>query len=378
MRVLLNGINAISAGGKSVIKNITKNIVRISPDINFDLVLPQGEGFDHWTSRKNMEIHLKRNIGNRTIGRLIDLHFNISYWCRKYKSDICFTLGDIGPIKLGIPHIVLLQQAIILYNDPNYERYWSFGEKIKFKYTRWHFAKMAPNCNIISVQSPNMAEKLEKMYNVQKNKIIVITSTLPGEYNDIITSKPHNGMKNIDKPCRLLFLSAGYPHKNYAILPEVAIEINKRGLSNKIHIFLTLDESKKYTKKVLKTIAPYYDIITNLGQIKTDDVPSAYKAANGLFIPSLVESFGLIYLEAMRYNCPIITSDRDFSKWICGDLAMYFDPLDATSIVNTIEKFIDETPILNYNKRALKKLSWFPNSWEDVAMEYLKIIKTLK
>ncbi len=375
MRVLLNGINAMSAGGKTVIRNITKNIIKISPDINFDLVLPQNQGFDHWASSKNAEIHLKRNIGNRTIGRLIDLHFNISFWCRKYKSNICFTLGDIGPIKLGIPHIVLLQQAIILYNDYNFERYWSLGEKLKFNYLRWHFAKMAPNCNIISVQSPIMAERLERNYNVPKNKIKVIASTFSGVYNDLISNKAHAMMRNIDKPCRLLFLSAGYPHKNFAILPKVAIEIKKRGLNNKIHIFLTLDVSKKYTKKVLKTIEPYSSFISNLGQLTKDEVPCVYKEAEALFMPTLVESFGLIYLEAMHYKCHILTSDRDFSRWMCGECAMYFDPLDSISIVDTIEKYIKNPPLPEYGENVTQRLNNFPKSWKKVTEKYVEVIK---
>jgi glycosyltransferase involved in cell wall biosynthesis len=375
MRILLNGINAISAGGKSVIKNITENIATISPDIDFDLVLPQDQGFDHWDSTQNMKIHLKKIIGNRTIGRLLDLHYNISFWCRKYKSDICFTLGDIGPIKLNIPHVVLLQQAIILYNDYNYEKYWSLLEKIKFNYTRWHFSKMIPNCDIISVQSPNMAKRLEQNYNFPKNKIKVVMSTLPGDFKDANKNKINIKMNNIDKPFRLLFLAAGYPHKNYAILPSVARELIRRDMKSKIHIFLTLDESEKYTKEVLNTIKPYHDIISNIGKISKDEIPSVYNTASALFMPTLVESFGLIYLEAMKYGCPIITSDRDFSKWICGDLALYFDPISAISIVDTIEVFTNNFIVKAYREKALKRLDSFPNSWKEVAEEYLNILK---
>ena len=54
-------------------------------------------------------------------------------------------------------------------------------------------------------------------------------------------------------------------------------------------------------------------------------------------MPTLVESFGLIYLEALMFRLPILTSDRDFAHWMCRDLALYFDPMDPVSIVNTIE-----------------------------------------
>lgn len=377
-RVLLNGINAISAGGKSVIKNIAENIAKNSPDTNFDLVLPKGQGFDNWESTHNMKIHVKKQLKLRIFGRLIDLHYNIPSWCREYDSDICFTLGDVGPIKLNIPHIVLLQQAIILYRDNRYEKLWSLSEKIKFSYLRWHFGKMAHNCDIITLQSPNMALRLEQQYKFPKDRIRIIKNTIPSESinKDGVTSYPP--MEKINKPFRLLFLSAGYPHKNFKILPKVALEVKKRKLNDKVHFFLTLNKGMVYTQRVLKTVSDHSDIITNIGEIEKEDIPSAYMAADALFLPTLVESFGLIYLEAMNYKCPIITSDEDFSRWICDDAALYFDPLNPISIVDSIEKLIYQFSISDYIKKAQKRLNQYPKSWEIVAKEYLMILNEYK
>jgi len=375
VRVLLNGINAFSAGGANVVGNIIQNISKIAPDIFFDVILPKNKGFENIRPRENMCMHFIPRDSFHTLNRFFDIHFNIEKWCKYYKSELCFTLGDIGPLKLKIPHIVLLQQAMILYRNGTYEKFWSLKERLKFYYTRRYFGKMSKNIDIITVQSPIMAERLQKIYNVPNNKIRVIPSTLPGDYNVTITNKPNAQMQKSSKPFRLLFLSAGYPHKNHAILPRVGMELQKRGLNNKVHIFLTLNVANKYTKKVLKTIEPYSSFISNLGQLKKDEVPRAYKAAGALFMPTLVESFGLIYLEAMHYKCHILTSDRDFSRWICGEFAMYFDPLDSISIVDTIEKYIENPPLPKYGDNVTQRLNHFPKSWEKVTEKYAKVIK---
>ena len=233
VRVLLNGINALSAGGSNVVWNVIQNISKIAPDIFFDVVLPKNKGFEDIHQRENMRIHFISQNSFHTLNRFFDIHFNIAKWCKYYKSDLCFTLGDIGPLKLNIPHIVLLQQAMILYKDGAYETFWSLKERLKFYYTRRHFGKMSKYVDMIMVQSPIMAERLQKIYNVPNNKIRVVPSTLHEEYNDLSANKPNSRMTSIEKPCRLLFLSAGYPHKNHAILPKVATEIQKRGLNNK-------------------------------------------------------------------------------------------------------------------------------------------------
>lgn len=377
-RVLLNGINALSAGGSSVIKNIVQSLPEVAPDILFDIILPLDRGFNHLISKKNKNIHLIPRYHSQTTERFIDLYFNIKRWCKIYRSDLCFTFGDIGPIKLDIPHLVLLQQAMIVYPDGDYESMWPLKERLKFTFTRKYYKKMSQHTDMITVQSSVMAQRVQKLYGMDKNQISVIPSAIPvDEKSKAGAYEPNSSMMKTNKHNRLLFLSAGYPHKNHFILPAMAEELRKRNLVSKTHIFITLNPCDKFNKKLLKIVEPYSDCITNLGHLENNQISGAYKAASALFIPTLVESFGLIYLEAMKYNCPILTSDRDFSRCICSDLAMYFDPLDATSIVDTIEEFIYKFPRAGYSERVLQRLSCFPISWEEVSREYLKIIKML-
>ena len=40
----------------------------------------------------------------------------------------------------------------------------------------------------------------------------------------------------------------------------------------------------------------------------------------------------------MFHQRPIFTSDMDFARGVCGEAAFYFDPLDATDILATVEQ----------------------------------------
>ena len=123
MRILLNGINTLSAGGRGVVSNVVTSMVKVAPDIHFDLVLPAAQGYDDWQSTGNLRVHLVPCGPSRVLGRLADLYWRVPRWCREFQSDLCFTLGDAGPIQLDIPHVVLLQQAMIAYRDPAFERF---------------------------------------------------------------------------------------------------------------------------------------------------------------------------------------------------------------------------------------------------------------
>ena len=106
------------------------------------------------------------------------------------------------------------------------------------------------------------------------------------------------------------------------MLPSIAEELTSRGLQSKIHIFITLGKESRYNNHIIELIKPYNYCISNLGFLNQDEVLRAYNSASALFLPTLVESFGLIYIESMKYKCPIITSDKDFARWICNDLAI--------------------------------------------------------
>ena len=117
------------------------------------------------------------------------------------------------------------------------------------------------------------------------------------------------------------------------------------------------------------------DSITSMARMVSDQVPGAYAAASTLFMPTLVKSFGLTYLEAMAYGCPILTSDRDFAHWICGDLALYFDPMDPMSIADAVDQFVSQVVPTQYAERATQRLADFPASWEQIARQYIDILR---
>ena len=62
-------------------------------------------------------------------------------------------------------------------------------------------------------------------------------------------------------------------------------------------------------------------------------------------MPTLIETYGLPYLEAQVLKKAMLTSDRDFARELCGEAAVYFDPLDPEDVAQAVRRVIED-PVL--------------------------------
>lgn len=76
-----------------------------------------------------------------------------------------------------------------------------------------------------------------------------------------------------------------------------------------------------------------------LGYIPESELKNQICRAQALFFPSLYEGFGLPAIEAMSLGCPVIASNTSALPEVCGDAAIYFDPLDRHSFNSAIDAF---------------------------------------
>jgi glycosyltransferase involved in cell wall biosynthesis len=80
------------------------------------------------------------------------------------------------------------------------------------------------------------------------------------------------------------------------------------------------------------------------GHVTLDALVSLYRSAAALVYPSLYEGFGIPCVEAMACDCPVAASNVASLPEVCGDAAVYFDPLDAESIAEGICTVLDHPP----------------------------------
>lgn len=136
----------------------------------------------------------------------------------------------------------------------------------------------------------------------------------------------------------LLCLTAYYPHKNLELLRDVVPLLLQEGIA--CRFIVTLPDA------VYRTLfTGFTAYVENIGPQHPEQLPSVYARANAVFIPTLLETFSAAYPEAMKMGKPILTSDLDFAREVCGDSALYFDPYAAADVMGKIRLLMNDVPL---------------------------------
>jgi glycosyltransferase involved in cell wall biosynthesis len=131
----------------------------------------------------------------------------------------------------------------------------------------------------------------------------------------------------------LLYPANAWKHKNHGRLFEALAEVRRERpdlrlvLTGAGHDRLTLPAGAE-----------------SLGHVDLDRLVELYRSAAALVYPSLYEGFGIPCVEAMACGCPVAASNVASIPEVCGDAAVYFDPLDPESIADGIRTVLDRPP----------------------------------
>jgi len=108
------------------------------------------------------------------------------------------------------------------------------------------------------------------------------------------------------------------------------------------------------------TAAP--DGVLGTGRVSNAELRALYEHALCFVFPSLYEGFGLPPLEAMHCGCPVLVSRRASMPEVCGDAALYFDPVDPADIARQIRCVLGSAALRAEMREAghlrVRRFSW--------------------
>jgi glycosyltransferase involved in cell wall biosynthesis len=149
----------------------------------------------------------------------------------------------------------------------------------------------------------------------------------------LTASALHSGL-----PIRILFLCGADYHKNLPRLLDVLPKISEADLPVIFMVSLSREDFRGACRKESfpsELVDRYFEFI---GSVPPDRIQQYYDRCTFVGNISDLESFSNNYMEAWLVGRPILASDRDFSRAICGDSAVYVEPHDPDQFFEVLKQ----------------------------------------
>jgi glycosyltransferase involved in cell wall biosynthesis len=294
--------------------------------------------------------------------------------CREERADALLCLGNLAPHTPHVPTVLFLQNAFYVYNDRFVSKGLSLRNKLIRAYARFQFRHLAKNVTVI-VETEVMKQRLTSLFPVPASNVVVVPDCGPSLSMDCGSS---NGAKrDASETFTFLCVAVYYPHKNLEVLVE-AVKILRTLTTRPFRCLITVDPKQNtFSGKFLARIKHenLERSLVNIGYVPHERLPEVYASADAFILPTLLESFGRPYGEAMQYELPILTSDLDFAHERCQDAAIYFDPMDAGSVARAMAAMMEDgnlrSKLVENGRRLLHQMP----TWDDVAAQFVEVLE---
>lgn len=365
-RIFINASTVLISGGLILTQNILSAIQK-KDSYDLFIICPNKKKYLPFIMGNTTLIIVPKVFLKRLARPFLD-YIWIPNLINRMKPHLVFSLGNL-PTITSFPQLYLHDNPYLTESDFHGIRMTYFTRIVHFLRKKETLARMK-FVNHILAQTEYQKIKLSML--IRNIPITILPPSSPSFLETV--NDFHFNEKLIEGKYKILCLSRYYEHKNIEKLIDVANLIKKENLPFVIYITVN-PKHHKNINRLLKSIKinTIENTLINLGTISHDKVLGLIKKSDAIILPSLLESFSLVCIEAWKLNKPLFVSDIDSLKSACKDAAYYFNPYSEHSILNTLNNAFNNKKQLSIMiEKGKSRLSELPE-WD----ECLKILDKL-
>jgi len=370
VRIALHMGTLRGLGSASVGQNILLELARQGEAHAFEAWIPEEWPDAAVAGLERTQAHRVR-AGVRA--KFVDENLRIRRSIRRGQADRLFSLGDTSLPLPGLPHLLMVQQAYLAYERGD----WGFRPpapaRAKMRLMATYFRAGLTGATRLTVQTQDMKAHLMARWGLGSERVAVVPSALGASWQRIAEGPDRSEPVG---PPTLCYPAGPAPHKNHRVLIPMLRALAARVPD--VRLRLTISRQALPALAEEARAAGVLDRIEFLGGVAGAALPALLAASTVVVVPSLLESFGLTYYEAMAAGTPIVASDRGFAREALGDAGHYGSPQDGEALAAAALRLIGAGSAWCDASRAVRtRYLAKRRTWPDVAAEYLRILEGL-
>jgi glycosyltransferase involved in cell wall biosynthesis len=376
LRIAVLAHNLRVAGGLSVGRNVVAALRRVADNHNYLLFLPASVGYEALDKPTRAVCHYYRRTRGST-GQWLYERITMPRLVGRFRPDVIWGLGNFGLRNPGTKQAFLFHKPHFIY-DRHHTRAEPLAQRFRNHLARRRLKNSLQFTQLVFCQTKTAAARFRRYLGYQGP--IALMPNAVSRFTDAgPPTMPPAVFERLKGKYVLFCLTKYYAHKNL----EMLVEVFRRHAAELEDIVVLVTVQADQHPRAAAFIDSLYDPavrgqIVNVGPVGQHELAAYYTHSDGLILPTLLESFTGTYLEAMQFKRPILTSDLDFAREVCGDAALYFDPWDARSIRDAILKLRNEPELANQLVvKGAARIDGMFKSWDEIVTEAVEALSQL-
>jgi glycosyltransferase involved in cell wall biosynthesis len=304
----------------------------------------------------------------RTIKELIDVS-NISVI---HAATLCMDGAVAYELwkKYNIPYVVAMRNTDI----SSYYKY--------FKWEKSYFAKIFAKASTIVFICPRYRTLYFEKYVSKQNfdSLYLKTVIIPNGIDELFWNNRKTEVRKMHNPIRVVFASAFVRGKGLLETIQAIATLHNEGFKIELRAigkglpFRKIDH--EYIDKV-ERFSQKYEWVVVQEYLPKKELRRAFSESDVLVMPSKPETFGLVYVEALSQNLPIVyTKDEGFDGYFEDGLVGY--PVEAFNVDDIVEKLkliIKHYEVISSQINDINLQEHF--SWNKIAEKYFSLYRNV-
>lgn len=372
MFFLINCSNLKNGGGLQVAKSICEQLYQYK-NHHFIVVLSTYINDENISPCENVEV-FKYNIPQNVKSVLFGRDAFLDGLVKEKHVDAVLTVFGPSLWRPRVPHLCGFARAQLLLDNPNDNHNLNISrikEKLTYAVWAWGFRRSSDTFYTENAYISDMLPKL-----IKRAKVYTVTNYYnqvfdqPEQWKRTINLNENLNNKHKGKDVvTMLTVSSTAVHKNLGIMVPVAEYLESKYPFFNFRFVLTCKDAPFDLPEQLKKHFVF------VGKVDVSECPNLYEQADIMFMPTLMECFTATYPEAMRMEVPIVTTDLEFARGLCGDAACYYSALDAKAAAEAIYKVATDK---EYAQKLVVAGKERLNKYDNYEQRVDKLVKILE
>jgi len=376
--ILLNAAALHFGGGHTLALRFLELLPRVDPVTRYVALVCEGCGFEALKADNLSPILVPWRRFSR-MRQFLFYNLTVPALARRLKASAVFSMGNFASFALPCPQAVIFHNPHFIYPETALSLLHSPPQRILYQWQRG-LLRAGLRRSIVAAQTHSARRRLIDQFALEPRNVHVIPNALAHASQKMaLDAHLLSRLAANPRPMKLLCLARYYPHKNLDLLLSVAHLLDRMapGVFCILTTFSPADHPRAESLAEAIAACPGASSppIVNLGPVPAAQTVALFRHCWACLFPTLLESFSGTYLEAMAAGRPILTSDRDFAREVCGEAALYFDPTNAQDVANAVLRLYRDPGLWDrLSTAALQRRRSYVRTWEDVTHDIVRLL----